>query len=228
MMPSIRFALLSLLVACGGGDGTGEASSEVTGAATYRDAETDLDGNATDPAAPPSQSVRLLVTIEGEGTLPEIDPECALDPAGRFEAHYTGTAELSGDAAYAALFGETSGQFVTPSGCEIPDLTVGLITGVTIRGELTATTENCDTYCSAEARADAEASCGATSSAAQCRTDAEAAGKATCVTECTTQTDVIVAETTISATALGDLDADALRAAAFGDLEANLVFDRME
>jgi hypothetical protein len=222
-----RLAILSsFLAACGGG-GTGEATSEITGTTTYRDAETDLDGNPSEPAAP-SGSVRVLVTVEGEGTLPEIDPECALDPAGRFEVHYTAAAQVTGDAAYAALFGEGSGQFVTPSGCEIPELTVGVITGVTIRGELTATTETCETYCAASARADAETSCGSTASAAECRAEAEATAEAACMTACTTQTDVIVAETSIGAGSFGELDADALRAAAFGDFEANLEFDHME
>jgi hypothetical protein len=39
---------------------------------------------------------------------------------------------------------------------------------------------------------------------------------------------VIVAEASLSASLLGDLDADSLRAAAMGDFAANLTFDHME
>jgi hypothetical protein len=227
-MKITKLSFLSLVVAACGGGSDGEATSEVTGAATYRDAATDHQGNPQLAAAPASQNIRVFVTVEGQGELPELDPECALDTAGQFEARYTGTAQLADDAVYAALFGESSGQIVTPSGCEIPDLTVGLITDVRVRAELTATAPNCDAYCSAEARADAEESCGASPSAAECRVNAEASGKAQCVASCSPQTHVIVAETSLAASALGDLDADALRAAAFGELQANLVFDHVE
>ena len=222
-----KLTFVSLFVAACGGGGDGEATSEVTGAATYRDAQTDKQGSPQEPATPSGQ-MRIFVTLEGEGTMPQIDPQCSLDPAGQFEARYTGTAQLSEDAAYAALFGESTAQLVTPSGCEIPDLTVGVITDIRVRGELTATAQNCETYCAAEARAEAEQTCGASPSAAECRTNAEATGQAQCMTTCSPETHVIVAETSIAAGALGNLDADALRAAAFGDFQADLVFDRTE
>src|SRR5204862_6466018 len=101
-------------------------------------------------------------------------------------------------------------------------------TDVVIRAELDATTQNCDTYCSASARADAEAQCSAAPDRASCWANAEGAAKASCMTECTTQSPTIVAETTIGASALGDLDADAIRAAAFGAITANLTFDTLE
>src|SRR5687768_10743848 len=138
-----NLTFVSLFVAACGGGGDGEATSEVTGAATYRDAETDKQGNPQEPALPASQSMRVFVTAEGQGTLPEVDPQCALDPAGQFEARYTSTANVSDDAAYAALFGASSARLVTPSGCEIPALTVGAITGVRVRGELTVSAPSC-------------------------------------------------------------------------------------
>lgn len=224
-----RLTMFSLLlVACSGGGESGEPATNVSGQAVYRDAATDHTGAPAEPATPPAQGAKLSIVVEGSGDLPELDPQCALDPAGSFEAHYLGTLNLSDDSVYAASLGSAAGEITTPSGCEIPELTVGVITDVRIRAELTANTQNCESYCSAAARADAEQSCGATASAAECRTAAEAETSASCTTTCTTQTHLIVAEVSLLASLFGDLDAEALQAAALGDLEANLTFDHME
>ena len=79
-----------------------------------------------------------------------------------------------------------------------------------------------------DARADAEAQCSTAPDRASCWANAEGAAKASCMTSCTTQSTTIVAETTIGGSALGELDADAIRAAAFGDVTANLTFDTLE
>lgn len=205
-----------------------ENTASLTGSASYRDAATDHDGTARAPATPPAQSARVSIVVKGTGTIPEVDPKCALDPVGQFEAHYLSTMSVSDGNVYSATVAEGSGQLLTPSGCEIPNLTVSLITDVVVRGELAINTTNCDTYCSAQARADAEAQCGATSSAAACRSQYETQATAQCKTTCTTQAHAIVAEVSLAAALLGDLDADALRAAALGDLTANLKFDHLE
>ncbi len=224
-MMTTRHAVLSTcLIACGGG--SDEPATSVTGQAVYRDAATDHAGAQAEPAAPPAQGAKLSIVVEGAGTIPELDPQCALDPTGSFEATYLGTLDLSSDRIYASAFGAAAGSITTPSGCAIPELTVGVITDVRVRAELTANTQNCETYCAAAARADAEEQCGAT--AAECRASAEAAASASCTTTCTTETHVIVAETSLLASLFGDIDAEALQAAALGDFEANLTFDHME
>jgi len=221
--------LVSILIsACTADDGGGGGDTAVTGAAIYRDSATGHDGAARQPAAPPAQAATVSIVVEGTGEIPELDPQCALDPVGSFEAHFAGELALSEDGAYLGAIGDGAAAIVTPSGCAIPDLTVGLVTGVTVRAELAATTPNCQSYCAASARADAEAECGASPGDASCRAEAEAAAEAACTTTCGTQTDVIVAEVSIGASALGELDADALRAAALGELHADLVFDHME
>jgi hypothetical protein len=227
MATRLTYLSLFAVAACGGGGGD-EADTNVTGQAVYRDARTTHDGLQAEPAPPPAQGAKISIVIEGTGQIPQVDPQCALDPAGAFEASYLGTLNLTEDSVYASSFGSAAGTIATPSGCTIPDLTVGVITDIRIRGELTATTQNCDTYCSAAARADAEESCGATAGAAECRSTAEAQATASCTQTCTTQTHVIVAETSLAASLLGDIDASALRAAALGDFEANLTFDHME
>jgi hypothetical protein len=205
-----------------------EDTASLSGSATYRDAATDHDG-ATKPAAtPPAQSARVSIVVKGTGTIPEIDPQCALDPAGQFEAHYLSTMSVTGDEVYSASVAEGSGQIQTPSGCAIRNLTVGLITDVVVRGELSINTTNCETFCSARARADGEAQCGASASAATCRAQYEAQASAQCQTTCTTKAHAIVAEVSLAASLLGDLDANALRAAALGELTANLTFDHLE
>ena len=224
-----RLTTFSLfLVACGGGGGESEPATRVSGHAVYRDAATDHSGAQAEPATPPAQGAKISIVVEGSGDIPNLDPQCSVDPAGSFEAHYLGTLNLSNDSVYAAALGSTAAEIVTPSGCEIPELTVGVITDVRVRAELTANTQNCESYCAATARADAEQECGASASSAECRTNAEAAASASCTTTCTTQAHVIVAEVSLLASLFGDLDADALQAAALGDFEANLTFDHME
>jgi hypothetical protein len=229
MKQAIYLTLVSLTVGCGGGGGGGENTAEMVGAATYRDATTDHAGTAQQPAEPPpGSSANVFLVVEGSGDIPNIDPQCALDPAGSFEAHYLGTMTIDDGGVYTSSFGSAATEIVTPSGCEIPELTVGLITNIKVRAELESTTQNCETYCAAAARAEAEQECGADASSAECRTTAEGEASASCNTTCTTQTDTIVAEVSLGASALGQLDASALRAAALGEFQADLTFDHME
>lgn len=223
----LRVLCVSLVAACGGGGGDGTDSS-VQGVATYRDSSTDAAGAPRDPSTPPAQSATVTVTIRGNGTLTGLDPTCLDSASGAFDALYSGDAQLDGSGGYVSSMGSADAVLQTPSGCDIPDLTVGVISDIVVRAELDATTQNCDTYCSASARADAEAECSAAADRATCWANSEASAKAACQTECTTQSTKIVAETTIGASGLGELDADALRAAAFGDVDANLTFDTLE
>lgn len=203
-----------------------DTSSTVSGEAVYRDATTDHSGATQSPSTPPPQSAGVTITVKGTGQIPQVDPQCALDPAGSFEAHYLSTMNMTDGSAYTAAI--ASGSITTPSGCAIPNLTVGVVTDVVVRGELAINTQNCETFCTANARADAEAECGASASAATCRAQAESQASAQCQTTCTTKARAIVAELSLSAALLGDLDADALRAAALGELHANLTFDHLE
>lgn len=206
----------------------GETSASLSGNAVYRDSTTDHSGAAKPAATPPPQSAKVSIVVKGAGQIPQIDPQCALDPTGQFEAHYLSTMSVSDGNVYTATVAEGSGQLQTPSGCAIPDLEVSVITDIVVRGELAINTTNCETYCSAQARADAEAQCGASATAATCRAQYESQATARCQTTCTTKAHAIVAEVSLSAALLGELDADALRAAALGDLTANLTFDHFE
>lgn len=206
------------------GGSTTESSSELRGNATFRDATTDHAGNQTDPASPSGDGA-VTIIVEGSGQLPEVDVRCQLDPAGRFEAHYVSTVDFDAGDAYATSVAE--GVIMTPGGCELQTVNALLVTGVTIRAEIDATTQNCETYCAASARADAEAECGATSSATSCRENAEASAEAACETTCTARADRIVAEVSLAASLFAGVDFEALRGAVFGDLTADLEFDHM-
>lgn len=223
----LTILLTSVAVAGCASDGDTGSSTRVQGSAVYRDAATDHTGAQQAPAAPPAQSASMSIVVKGTGQIPQVDPACALDPAGQFEAHYASTLDLGSDHAYAATMGSLAGAITTPSGCAIPDLSAGVVTDVVIRADLEATTQNCQSFCQAQARADAEAQCGATASSAECRASAEASGAASCQTTCTTQSRAIRAEVSLGAAAVGEVDADALRAAALGELHADLVFDEL-
>jgi hypothetical protein len=215
----------SLLVSACTSDG--DAGAELSGKAVYRDSTTDHAGAPKAPDAPPPQNAHISMVVKGSGQIPQLDPQCALDPAGQFEAHYLGTLSASDGNVYAASIAEGSGTIQTPGGCAIPDLSVGLITDVVVRGDLTVNMTNCETYCTASARADAESQCGATASASTCRAQYETQASARCTQTCTTKASTIRAEISLTASILGELDAEALRAAAFGDLAADLTFDHM-
>jgi hypothetical protein len=204
-----------------------DAGTQLSGKAVYRDAATDHAGAPAQPSAPPPQSAQVSIVVKGSGQIPQIDPQCALDPAGQFEAHYLSTLDMTSGNVYAATVASGSGAIQTPSGCAIPDLTVGLITDVVVRGELQINMTNCDTFCSARARADAETECGTSASSAACRASAETQAEAQCTQTCTTKASALRAEVSLSGSLLGNLDAEALRAAALGELTADLTFDHM-
>ncbi len=227
MRNTISFVWMSMLVTACATDTESENRARITGTATYRDASTDHAGNTKQADVPPAQAIDLEIVVEGTGELPQIDPQCALDPAGAFEARYASTAQLGADHAYVATIAESSGTIATPSGCLASGLTVGVITGAKIRAHLATTTPNCETFCAANARAEAEQSCGASAAAASCRADAETQAAARCTTTCTTRAAHITAEVSLAAALLGQLDAEALEAAALGELQANVTFDRM-
>jgi hypothetical protein len=223
---------LSLFAACTSDDGDSPTTptSQVQGDMTYKDAATNADGTARDAETPPAQQALVTLELRGTGTLGGLETtQCALDAAsGQFHALFDSTVSLDGNGAYVAGYAAGDGRIETLTGCEIPNLTVGVITDVVVRAEIEANTTNCESYCEANARASAEAECQGSADQVSCRSSAETSAMASCRTECTTQRDVIVAEASLSASLLGDLDADALRAAAMGDFAANLTFDHME
>jgi len=202
-------------------------SSQVTGTGTYRDAATTDSGQPQQPAQPSPQQANVSIVMNGTGTITQVDPRCATDPVGAFVATYSGTAQLSNGGAYVAGFGSTSGTITTPSGCAIQNLTVNAMTGAKVVADLQITTENCTTYCQASARADAEASCGATPTSASCRAQMETSLASSCQTTCTSQAHSIRAEASVGAAAIGQLTAEELKTAAFGDVQASLVFSEL-
>src|SRR6266850_5319321 len=128
--------LIAVVGACTSSSDT--TSTQVMGQAVYRDSTTDHGGAPQQPATPPAQAANVKVTVKGQGTIPQIDPRCATDPVGAFEAHYAAMAQLSSSDAYVAAFSQ--GALTTPSGCAVSHLTVSAITDVVIRGELSITT----------------------------------------------------------------------------------------
>jgi hypothetical protein len=225
-------ASLTITAAACGSDGEGtvndEADTSVVGKAIYRDSSTDHAGNAWAGSAPPAQDADITIEVRGTGTLDGLEPQCSLEgTSGAFEGVYAGEVSLDDAGLFASLVSSTTATFETPSGCEIPTLTVGAVTEVVVRAELDATTANCNAVWEAHGRAEAEAECGATADAASCRTTAEADAQASCTASCAAETHRIVAETTLSADALARLNASELSGAALGELDIDLVFDRV-
>lgn len=227
----MKHALLSLaLAACTGDPGApAEGDTTVTGPTRWRDAETTPDGGPAEAGRPESQDgMRVYVTVEGDGTLSGLEPECELEGAtGSFVGVLEGDAQIDDDGTYVAVLASEQGTFTTPTGgCEIPELEIATVTSVGVRGELETTQQNCESYCEAHARAEAESACG---SDASCRAEVEAEEAATCETTCTGSTTyTLVAETALDATAVAELNASGLTGTGLGTLEVDLTFDRVE
>lgn len=216
---------LALFTACNGEDDPGDGETEATGTAAYSDSGEDASGAPTEPESPDSFVVQIRA--EGTGTFDVSEPQCEADAlTGAFSALYEGDATVDNDGIYVASL--TVVEAETPSGCELPDLDIGVVTDVVIRGEVEATTRNCETYCESKARASAETQCEGDANEAGCRSTQEAAYEASCTTSCTSSTNVIVAETSLTATALSSLDLAALTGAALGEVTADLTFDHVE
>lgn len=231
MSTRVGFLALAALAACTDDDGADTTSTEsaVTGTAVYRDAATDDTGNTREPAAPPpQQDVAFSVKLEGSAWLLDLAPGCLFDPNGRFEAYYGGTLAIGENGACTGALAESSTQLVTQAGCLISDLEVGSVERVVVRAELAPTMTNCETYCEAHGRAEAEHACAAAASAIECRATHAANAAASCRTTCMQRAHRIVAESSLDATVFTGLDADHLRAGALGKLVIDFEFDRME
>jgi hypothetical protein len=225
MRNSILFVSCAAVAACSSNDDT--ASTGVTGQAIYRDSTTNDDGSPHEAARPSPQTARVSLTVTGTGQASGLDLSCLDGTSGQFQALYTGSASV-GDAGAVTATIASAAAITTPSGCVIPNLTVGAVTGVKLHAELDATTENCTAYCAASARADAEARCAGSANEASCRASAESSAQASCTTTCTTQSHAISADTELGAAAIGQLDADQLRAGGFGALQADLTFAQLD
>ncbi|MFT6143913.1 MAG: hypothetical protein ACJATT_003926 [Myxococcota bacterium] len=208
--------LTALLTACGG-----QAETESTGNAQYVESSETAD----EPARP--DGFFLEIRAEGTGTFDVAAPECQADSlTGSFNALYEGEADVNNDGIYIASL--TTAEAQTPSGCDLPDLDIGLVTDIVVRGEVQATSSNCSTYCDSQAGAYADTECSGDADEASCRSTAEAEYTSSCTTSCESSTNVIVAETSLTATALTSLDLTALTGAALGTVTADLTFDHIE
>jgi hypothetical protein len=213
-LPALLLVATLPLAACTT-HGVASATARLTGDATFRDATAPA-RDARQPAAPPAQAMTVAVEIDGHGTIASASAErrCVADPSGAFAARYTGTAQLSSDGTYAAVLASGPGAIATPSGCPLADVTDAAVTGAKLHAELAATPANCQNYCAAKARADAESQCATSADQPSCRATARAALGAQCESTCTTRAHAIAA------------DAE-LGAADLADLQASLVFDHL-
>lgn len=211
-LPALLLVAMLPLAACTT-HGVASATARLTGDATFRDATAPA-RDARQPAAPPAQAMTVAVEIDGHGTIASADRRCSADPSGAFAAHYTGTAQLTSDGTYAAVLASGPGAIATPSGCLLADVTDAAFTGAKLHAELAATPANCQTYCAAKARADAETQCATSADPTSCRATARTSLGAQCEATCTTRAHAIAADASLGAADLSDL-------------QASLVFDHL-
>lgn len=225
----IHLATASLaLTACTTGEA--DVDTNASGHAVYRDATADHQGQSVAAARPDPQDIMLTMEVSGTASLPELEPRCALDEvSGQVTALFAGEAVIDDEGVYTAALASGEATFVSAGGCTLPPLELTAMTEVVVRAELEATTASCETYCQAGARAEGEAVCGAEPAAAGCRGETEAEYAASCTTACESEsTRVIVAETSLSATAIAELNARTATGSGLGELDVDLVFDHIE
>lgn len=224
-LQSILFASL-VLVGCGG-ESEDRADTRVQGSTSYRDA-TDRQ-----PARPEPQPIEIELRVAGSGTLTGLEsPECTIDGAsGAFTGLFEGSGSIDESGAFVATSSQAEAVFTTPTAsCEIPEVSMEVLTEVVLVAKLSNTQQNCQTYCGAKARSSAEASCEGSADEAGCRAEAESAYEASCTTACTgSTTRRITAEVVIdaqtNAALLADLNARALGVSGLGDLAVDFTFE---
>lgn len=98
-----KLLLVSVVGACTSSSDT--TSTQVTGQAADRDADTDASGQPRQAAKPSFQVIVVQLTTKGVGSSPQVDPCCpccATASVGAFQAHYASTARISSADAYIA------------------------------------------------------------------------------------------------------------------------------
>src|SRR3954470_13748341 len=114
---TLTLCFASTLLAC---TTDGDSNTRLSGDAVYRDATTDHNGATQSPSTPPPQTANVSIVVKGTGQIPNVDPQCALDPTGMFEAHYLSTMNMSSGSVYSSTVASGSGAIQAPSGCAIP------------------------------------------------------------------------------------------------------------
>lgn len=203
------------------------ADLDLTGPALFRDAGSHPDGSAAISARPAGQDVDVFVELDARGSYHDVDPLCSLASRGELEGEYGAVGEIDRGLMFATM-SSSDASFWTSLGCELGDPRIGLAQSITVRAELEATVPNCDAYCAAYARAEAEAICGVGPDAATCWAEEESAAMASCTLTCEDEAYAIVGETTLDATQLANANEYGLRAGALTRLRAELSFDHME
>lgn len=202
------------------------ARGNFTGQATYKQAATAADGSSHDPQ-PVSrgdgsdQPVTFAASFEGTGSFGDLASIC-LPTDGSFTGTSSSQGTMSSDGSFAGEVDASASDTVLTStlGCVTQDLSIDALTSITITASITADTENCSNYCSA----DANAECESDGDRASCEADFAAS----CEEECTTQRSSIVAETTLSSGSELDSLNSGLDGDAFGSFSTDLTFGSMQ
>ena len=231
--PPLCAALFLALVAASGckkdespGPQPEPSASEARGQSTYTDQDRGQDGQTWTAERPEPQQSWMEVRAETSATFSVSDPGCELDAlGGSLLVLFEGDAQIDSNGAYVSAL--TLASFETPSGCTVPEAELAAVTGITARMELPVTVENCQSYCDAKARAEAEQACEGDVDEASCRTDLEATYSSDCQTTCTTTAFAIGAETTLDVATTTAVGADLVATGALGSFTVDLMFEEL-
>ena len=193
----------------------------------FEDARHDLDGERVRPASPVAGDADVTVEVYGDASWDGLLPDCGFLLGGEVSGLYEGEGRVSEDGAYIAAFNENEASFVADAGCLIEDLTLDAVSGAYIRAELEATYPQCEAFCAAAARSEAEGMCGASPDAAECRLAEEASIEASCMVSCTEEASYIVGEAEVSGGAMATINRG-LSGEGWGVARTHIRVDHME
>ena len=216
-----------LLTSCSKDEELAPGDGRAEGQTTFRDAGTKPDGTAREPATPEEDDGPPLwveVVLEAAAEVDLTDPRCSLDGLGSsLEVLYSGEATLSEDGAYVASFASADAEIIGAPECTLPDLSISAVTGVSVQGWYETTTQRCESYCEASARAEAEEACEGDADEVSCRAEAEAEHQASCSTSCEDSgTWAIYAETALDASQVADVSTSMIAGEGLGAVSADL------
>lgn len=216
--------LLALTAAACGRSADGaerDARGTLSGTIHFRDAHVDAEGTHHDAITPDGLRGALTVTIDANA---DVDDTCPDAQARQLRATYRGEFVVSNGRFTSDLY---PAGLATPSGCAVTRVDTHQVNDVRIDAALAVSPEACSQLCGGAARADAAQRCSGVGDRAECRGGIEPGIAGSCYQACS-QAQRVTGTGTLNIGTLPSLSGDELASGRLGDLEANIVLDRVQ
>jgi hypothetical protein len=198
-----------------------ESRATLSGTIQFRDALVDAEGTHHDPATPDGLRGALTVTVDANA---DVDDTCPDAQARQLRAAFTGEFVVANGRFTSALY---PAGLTTPSGCAVTRVDTHAVNDVRIDAALAVSPQTCSALCGGAARADADQRCSGVGDRAECRGGIEPGVAGSCYQACS-QAQRVTGVGQLNIGTLPSLSGDDLATGRLGDLEANIVLDRVQ